>query len=131
MEIVTMKAGITVIALLLFGSTLRAQEVEDRPQDLTQFNDSSNQSSAIKVNPDVVDLVVELEPTAYGNRARERTMQVNLELDPLVQGRATVGYQLKILESLMLDFPVYFEASQASVPFGKWAGLFNANLESY
>lgn len=126
-----MKEWPGIIALMLvFGSALQAQNSAENIQDLSQFNDSSK-TTPITVNPDQVELMLELDPNAYGYRARTRSMQINLELDPLFVGRAVLGFQLKILESLMLDFPVYFEASQASLPLGKWTGLINNNLESY
>jgi hypothetical protein len=64
-----------------------------------------------EATPDLIELLVDIDPKAYGYRAGSHKMAVNLTADPFVNGRLSLDYQLKLNNYLKLIFPVSFEHS--------------------
>ena len=66
--------------------------------------------------PEMAQLLIELDPKAYGYRAKNRRMQVQLDAEPLLHGRFALGFQHKLNSFLTLDVPVMFESSSLALP---------------
>ncbi len=113
------KLGFFLALLVLPIHLAMAQSYfEPLPEDFQVKDDAASKketSEGLRVSPDVVDVIVELSPNVYGYLARTHTMKVTFDADPIVQGRATVAYELKVHSHLMLRFPVSFDYYGASV----------------
>ncbi len=73
-----------------------------------------NTPGFVQLSHDQQELVVELNPHVYGNRARTHKMRVMVEADPISQGRLVLSYQIRVHDWITLIVPVaaeYFKAN--------------------
>lgn len=63
----------------------------------------------LEATPDLIELLVDIDPKAYGYRARAHSMAVNLSADPFINGRLSLDYELLLNSHFKLLFPVSFE----------------------
>jgi hypothetical protein len=85
----------------------------------TLFADEAAPSTErIQMTPDMVELIVQTDTKAQGFLARNHHYQVQFDLDPIITGRMTLGFQLRLNKFLTLDIPVSYENSA----FGQWGG---------
>lgn len=71
----------------------------------------------LEATPDLVELLVDIDPKAYGYRARAHEMAVGLSADPMINGRFSLDYQLLLNNYLKILFPISFEhSSLAATP---------------
>lgn len=76
------------------------------------------QAENIQMAPDMVELIVDTNHQAQGFLARNHNYQVQFDVDPLVNGRINLGFQLRLNKFLALDIPVSYDSSG----FGQWGG---------
>ncbi|MEI6805123.1 MAG: hypothetical protein WCK49_01285 [Myxococcaceae bacterium] len=65
----------------------------------------------LEATPDLIELLVDIDPKAYGYRARAHDMAVILSTDPFINGRFSLDYQLVLNNHFKLLIPVSFEHS--------------------
>ncbi|MBH1989357.1 MAG: hypothetical protein I8H75_02095 [Myxococcaceae bacterium] len=76
---------------------------------------SSATPSAKNPSDDLTQLIIDLDPKAYGYRAASHGMQVSLFADPFLNGRLTLDYELRLLEFLTMTFPISFDSTSLAI----------------
>lgn len=76
------------------------------------FGSDKLDDTNVELTPDVVELIVELDPKAYGFRARHHKMQLTADVDWLIRGRAQVQYEYRFGQFWSLVVPVSIDASE-------------------
>lgn len=76
------------------------------------------------------DVIVELDPSQYNARARDHKMQVLLELDPVLRGRAALSFNYELIDWLALHVAARFDHSSMS-QFYNFLELIQGDLPSY
>ncbi|MBM3886981.1 hypothetical protein FJ364_03540 [Candidatus Dependentiae bacterium] len=84
----------------------------------------------IEVTPDLLELVVEMDPTRQGFLAKNHSFQVSLSADFLINGRLTAGFQYHFHRFLALDIPVSFDHSLLGQWGGRKLGIYGDNSRS-
>jgi hypothetical protein len=110
-----------VILILISLSAFAGEEIEIRatgknPNEVTLVH-----------TPDMIELLADIDPKAYGYRAQEHWMAVNLGIDPVFNGRLTLDYTLKLNSYFKLVFPVTFEHTKLVLPLGMSVGILSNN----
>ncbi len=112
-----------LIAVLIFfsltvfaGEEIEIQATGKNPNEVT-----------IVHTPDMIELLADIDPKAYGYRAQEHWMAVNLGIDPVFNGRLNLDYTLKLNSYFKLVFPITFEHTKLALPLGMSVGIFSNN----
>ena len=69
----------------------------------------------LEATPDLIELLVDIDPKAYGYRAGAHKMAFSLSADPFVNGRLSLGYELKLNSHIKLLFPISFESNEIAI----------------
>ncbi len=98
------------------GEEIQLQATGKNPNEVT-----------IVHTPDMIELLADIDPKAYGYKAQEHWMAVNLGIDPVFNGRLNLDYTLKLNSYFKLLFPVTFEHTKLALPLGMSVGVFSNN----
>ena len=81
-------------------------------QEITIKATGENQNERhLEATPDLIEMLVDIDPKAYGYRSRAQKMAMILSADPMINGRLSLDYQLVLSPHFKLVFPVSFDHS--------------------
>jgi hypothetical protein len=114
---------------MLFSPALYAQDHFNDSQSVVS-PDKNNLSQHIETSPELFELVVEMDKNSQGFRATHRNFQIQLEADPLVNGRLSLGFQYRLNSFLTLDIPVSVDHSVLGQSLGYAIGIHNSQVSN-
>lgn len=79
------------------------------------FSNADNSEVRDEASQDLIKLLVDIDPKAYGYRAASHGMSVTLNADPVINGRLSLDYQLRLTEYLTMVFPVSFDSNKLAI----------------
>lgn len=100
------------------------------------FNDTPAIAAAAKSSfeqhletaPDLLEFAVKMDQDAQGFRASHHVFRIQLEMDPLINGRLSLGFQYRLNNFLVLDIPVSFDHLVLGQGLGRSLGVYNSNI---
>ncbi|MES2503614.1 MAG: hypothetical protein V4534_01925 [Myxococcota bacterium] len=98
-----------------------------QPEILIEATGKNPNERHVNATPDLIELLVDIDPKAYGYRAQSHDMAVNMTADPLLNGRFTLDYNYKLSSHWKLVFPVSFEHTSLVLPFALPVGISSNN----
>jgi hypothetical protein len=102
-----------LLGLMLCANTIRAQE---------------HLENTLESTPEMIEIRVETDKKAQGFRAEHHKFQIQLNTDPMVNGRLTLGFQYNLSHSLTLNIPVSFDSPVLGQWAGKAMGIYGARI---
>ncbi len=69
----------------------------------------------LEATPDLIELLVDIDPKAYGYRAAAHKMVLNFSADPFINGRLSLDYQVALNPYFKLIFPVSIDSNQLAI----------------
>ncbi len=82
----------------------------------------------LETTPEMLEIIVETDENAQGYRAGHHNFQVQLGMDPLVNGRLLFGFQYRLNHFLMLEVPVAFDHPVLGQWLGRTMGVYDAKI---
>jgi hypothetical protein len=127
-----MTKKLTLFILLALSQSVAAwaQGAKVVPEGRDFVIESTQPKDRVDLTPDLVEVLVELDPKAHGYRARNHVFALGLDYDPLINGRLTLGFQVKLTDHLTLDVPVSFEHSAITTRLGVLLGTYDERINS-
>lgn len=117
---------LSAFSLALSGASF-AQSATEVPVDKDIVLEST-QTYSVDSSPDLIEALIEIDPRAHGIHARNHKFEINLNYDPLINGRLTLGFQTRLGSHLSLDVPVSFEHSAITTRLGSVVGIYESGI---
>ena len=116
-----------LFCVMFCSTTLWAQNYFNDTQSIAAAAQSSFEQH-LETTPDLLELVVKTDQEAQGFRASHHVFQIQLEMDPLVNGRLSLGFQYRLNNFLVLDVPVSFDHLVLGQGLGRLLGVYSSDI---
>jgi hypothetical protein len=91
------------------------KEAQEEAIKLDSFRESNSNATEYTINPDSVKLAIDLNPENFGFYSKDRIMDLSVELDLLLRGRAFLTYNYQFFDYLSVGLAGGIDYSSMSL----------------
>lgn len=102
-------------------ASIRKQQLQERKaaeaktKEIDAMRESSADTTEYTLNPESVQMVVEMDPNGYGFRTRNHRMTMSAEIDYLLRGRSVLHYDFRFFNYLSAGLVAGLDYSDMSI----------------